>query len=255
MRSRFKRSATFGFFVLTPNLMIQESPPPKKIPKKFHPPGYEIIHEDPDLVVGIKAPGFLTVAAKWEKSNTIHNALNQYVRKGSQISKKCVYVVHRLDQATSGVLIFAKTENVQQFLKNDWPATIKTYYTVVHGKMAKKSGKISSYLAEDEDYVVHSSNIETGRLAHTEYTVVKETAYFSVLKINLLTGRKNQIRVHLAGEGHPVVGDPKYGKPDKHKNLLLHAFSIAFTHPHSKKRVRFEAPVPAYFNKVVDYTY
>ena len=235
--------------------MAQKTSLHNKIPKKYHPPGFEIIHEDPDLIVGNKAPGYLSVAAKWEKSNTIHNALNQYVRKGSTISKKSVFVVHRLDQATSGILIFAKTENVQHFLKDNWPATVKTYYTVVHGKMAKKSGTISSYLSEDEDYVVHSSQDDKGRLAHTEYSVVKETAYFSVLKINLLTGRKNQIRVHLAGEGHPVVGDPKYGKPDKHKNLLLHSFSIAFTHPHSKNRVRYEAPVPEYFYKVVDYNY
>ena len=227
-----------------------------KVPKKFHPPGFEIIHDDPDLIVGIKAPGFLTVAAKWEISNTIHNALTQFVRKGSAISKKNIYVVHRLDQATSGILIFAKTEGVQHFLKDNWPTTVKTYYAVVHGKMTKKSGTISSYLTEDEDYVVHSStDNEKGRLAHTEYTVVKETAYFSVVKINLLTGRKNQIRVHLASEGHPVVGDTKYGKTDKHKNLLLHSFSIVFTHPHSKTRIRFEAPVPAYFNKVVEYAY
>lgn len=232
------------------------TPAQKRVPKKYQPAGFEILHEDPDLILGIKAPGFLTVAAKWESSNTIHNALNQYVRKGSAISKKCVYVVHRLDQATSGVLIFAKTEGVQHFLKDNWPTTVKTYYAVVHGKMPKKTGTISSYLTEDEDYVVHSSpDDQKGRLAHTEYTVVKETAYFSVLKINLLTGRKNQIRVHLSGEGHPVVGDSKYGKPDKHKNLLLHSFSIAFTHPHSKARVRFEAPVPEYFNKVVDYAY
>ncbi|MEK6629006.1 MAG: RNA pseudouridine synthase [Bdellovibrionota bacterium] len=228
----------------------------KKIPKKYQPLGFEILHEDPDLIVGIKEPGFLTVAAKWEKSNTIHNALNQYIRKGSAISKKSVYVVHRLDQATSGVLIFAKTEKVQNFLKDNWPSTVKTYYAVVHGKMPKKSGTISSYLTEDEDYVVHSSKEnDKGRLAHTEYSVVKETAYFSVLKINLLTGRKNQIRVHLASEGHPIVGDHKYGKPDKHKSLLLHSFSIQFTHPHSKARLRFEAPVPEYFNKVVDYEY
>lgn len=228
----------------------------KKIPKKYQPPGFEILYEDPDIIVGNKAPGYLTVAAKWEKSNTIHNALNQYVRKGSTVSKKSVYVVHRLDQATSGILIFAKTENVQFFLKKNWPTTIKTYYAIVYGKMTKKSGTISSYLTEDENYVVHSSKDNNeGRLAHTEYTVVKETAYYSVLKINLLTGRKNQIRVHLAGEGHPIVGDTKYGKTDKHKNLLLHSFSIVFTHPHNNKRIRFEAPVPEYFNKVVQHNY
>lgn len=251
----FQKRCNVANFCVNTMAMNPKSSPFKTIPKKYQPTGFEIIHEDPDLIVGNKEPGFLTVAAKWEKSNTVHNALNQYVRKGSSISKKSVFVVHRLDQATSGILLFAKTETVQHFLKDNWPSTVKTYYTVVHGKMAKKSGKISSYLTEDEDYVVHSSQDDKGRLAHTEYTVVKETAYFSVLKINLLTGRKNQIRVHLSGEGHPVVGDHKYGKPDKHKNLLLHSFSISFTHPHSKKIVRFEAPVPNYFNKVVDYSY
>lgn len=229
----------------------------KKIPKKYQPKGFEILHEDIDLIVGNKAPGILTVAAKWENENTIHNRLNQYIRKGNPKSNKCVYVVHRLDQATSGVLIFAKSEAVQNFLKDNWKSTVKTYYAIVHGHLEKKSGTISSYLTEDENYVVHSSaDSENGKLALTEYTVLKETDKFSLLKINLLTGKKNQIRVHLSGEGHPLVGDPKYGKgTTSFRDLRLHSAEIEFTHPHSKRRMNIKAPVPGYFRSLIDYNY
>lgn len=230
---------------------------PPKIPKKYQPEGFEIIHEDLDLIVVNKSCDILTVAALWEKTNTVHNALNFYVQKGNPRSKKCVYVVHRLDQATSGVLIFAKTEEVQYFLKNNWSTTVKHYYAIVHGKLAKKSDTIESYLEEDEDYVVRSTgNAEKGKLAKTEYTVVHETQYFSVLKINLLTGKKNQIRVHLAEAGHPIVGDVKYGKKDtRQKTLMLHSFSATITHPFKQERFRLEAPVPEHFKKLVDYKY
>lgn len=227
-----------------------------KIPKKYQPKGYEILHEDLDLFVGNKSPGFLTVAAMFDKVNTVHNALNQYVKKGNSASRKCVYVVHRLDQATSGILIFAKSEKAQQFLKNNWSETIKTYYTIVHGKMPKQSGRIESFLSEDEDYVVHSSKRDDGgKLAITEYEVLKETAQYSLVKINLVTGKKNQIRVHMSEEGCPVVGDVKYGAKDKSKDLFLHSSSIEFTHPHSKKRMSFKAPPPHYFQKLLDYAY
>ncbi|MBF0490979.1 MAG: RluA family pseudouridine synthase [Candidatus Omnitrophica bacterium] len=229
----------------------------KKIPKKYQPKGFEILYEDRDIFVGNKAPGFLTVGAAWDRVNTIHYALNQYVRKGSAKSRKCVYVVHRLDQATSGILIFAKTEQVQLFLKDDWKSTIKTYYAIVHGKMARKSGTISSFLVEDEEYMMHSVEDNSGgKLSHTEYDVVKETEKFSLLKINLLTGRKNQIRVHLADEGHPVVGDDKYGREDRRFNFLaLHSQSIEFTHPFKRERMKFEAKAPDYFRKLIDYAY
>jgi RluA family pseudouridine synthase len=226
-----------------------------KIPKKYQPRGFEILHEDLDLIVGNKEPGILTVGALWEKVNTVHNALNQYVRKGNPKSNKCVFVVHRLDQATSGTLIFAKSEQVQQFLKNNWQNTIKTYYAIVQGKLAKKAGLIESYLQEDEDYTVHSTlNKEVGKLARTEYTVVQENDKFSLVKINLLTGKKNQIRVHFSELGHPLVGDTKYGdKNSKSKELMLHSFSIEITHPFKKERMRFVSPVPSYFKNLISY--
>lgn len=222
------------------------------IPRKYHPRGFEILYEDQDLIVGNKAPGFLTVAALWEKEKTIHAALTSYVRKGSPHSKKEVFVVHRLDQATSGVLIFAKTEAAQYFLKENWKTTTKFYYAIVHGKLLEKTKLISSYLAEGGDYVVHSSQDSTeGKLAQTEYEVVSEHEKFSLLKINLLTGKKNQIRVHLADLGHPIVGDSKYGRPSQFKNLMLHSFSIEFTHPFKKNRLKLEVEMPSYFKPLL----
>ena len=228
-----------------------------KTPKKYHPKGFEILYEDQDIIVGNKAPGFLTVAAKWERVNTIHYALHQYVRKGQVKSPKRIHVVHRLDQATSGVLIFAKSEKVKDFLKDNWKDMVKTYYTIVHGKLNSKTGIITSYLEEDEEYMMHSTqDKKKGRLAQTQYEVLKENDKYSLVKINLLTGRKNQIRVHMADQGHSVVGDDKYGKElKKYPFLALHSQSLTITHPFNKKRLTFEAKTPDYFSKLVHYTY
>lgn len=221
--------------------------------RRHQPKGFEILYEDKDVIVGSKAAGSLAVAALWNKEDTIHAALNTYVRKGNARSKKRVFVVHRLDQATSGVMLFAKTEQAQTFLKDNWTMTKKIYYAIVHGRLARKSGTISSHLIEDEDYVMRSTTDSAkGKLAHTAYAVIKETESFSLLKIDLLTGRKNQIRVHLADQGHPVVGDDKYGKSDSaHKRLALHAQALSFIHPFSGKRLTFTAPVPEYFTKMI----
>lgn len=229
----------------------------KKIPKKYQPKGFEILYEDKDIIVGNKAPGALTVAALWNKEKTIHFALTQYVRKGQVKSRNNVYVVHRLDQDTSGVMIYAKTPQAQTFIKDNWVNTVKHYYTIVHGNLEKKSGTFSSYLEEDEDYVVHSTSDRTkGRFARTDYDVLKENAKYSLLKINLLTGKKNQIRVHMAENGHPVVGDGKYGQASlRQKHLLLHAYSIAFLHPFNRRPLEFKVDVPDYFKDVFNYAY
>jgi len=229
----------------------------KKVPSKYQPKGFRILHEDRDVIIGNKAAGILTVGALWEQENTIHNILNQYIRKGNSRSRACVFVVHRLDQATSGALIFAKTEEVQQYLKNNWKSTVKTYFAIVHGHLAKKSDTIESYLAEDEDYHVHSSqDAGSGKLAQTQYEVLTEVAGLSLVKINLLTGKKNQIRVHMAELGHPVVGDAKYGKANtKFKNLALHSASLEFTHPFNQKRILVKASVPAYFHDLIPFDY
>ncbi len=222
----------------------------KKIPRKYQPKGFEILYEDDEIIVGNKAFGYLTVGAMYERERTVQHALNEYARKGNFRSHKRVYVVHRLDRETSGLLIFAKSEKAQVTLKDHWKDTVKTYYAVVHGRLNQKSGTITSYLVENEDYTMHSAkDSKEGKLARTAYTVVRETVRFSLLKINLLTGRKNQIRVHLAGEGHPVVGDAKYGRHDtRYQRLALHAQSISFPHPSTGERMTFEAGLPEYFH-------
>lgn len=241
-------------------LNMDEAPGKKKtasfvseIPKRYHPKGFEILYEDRDVIVGNKAPGFLTVAAKWNREHTIHSALNSYVRKGNSKSRKVVYAVHRLDQDTTGVLIFAKTFDAQTFLKNHWRDTKKIYYAVVHGRLPQKKGMFSSRLIEDDEYVMHSTkDAGQGKLAHTQYEVVKETGNLSLVKINLLTGRKNQIRVHFADAGHPVVGDAKYGSQKRrYPRLALHAQAITFVHPFHGKRINIETPIPEYFYTLI----
>ena len=228
------------------------------IPKKYQPRGFMILHEDQDLIVGIKSAGFLTVAAAWDRENSVHAALRDYVRKGNARSTKEIYVVHRLDQATSGLLVFAKSIRVQEFLKENWKSTEKIYFTIVHGQLKVKKGRIESYLAEDDDYMVRSTDDSLeGRLAQTEYEVLQESKTHSLVKISLLTGRKNQIRVHMADLGHPVVGDSKYAAggektPGKViREIALHAHILEFTHPHSKERYHFEAPLPDLFTRLI----
>jgi tRNA pseudouridine32 synthase/23S rRNA pseudouridine746 synthase/23S rRNA pseudouridine1911/1915/1917 synthase len=164
-----------------------------------------------------------------------------------------VFIVHRLDRETSGVLVFAKSEEAKRRLQGEWGETEKKYLAVVHGQCRKREETITSYLAENQAHVVYStSDPAKGKLSHTAYRVLKQTKEFALLEVSLLTGRKNQIRVHLAGIGHPIVGDRKYGgAKESHAGLALHARSISFTHPFSGQRLTFAAKVPAYFQALV----
>ncbi|MBF0225845.1 MAG: RNA pseudouridine synthase [Desulfobacterales bacterium] len=225
----------------------------KKTSKKYQPQGLKIIYDDIDIIVVDKSEGLLTVATEKEKFRTAHYLLTNYIRKGCSKSKKQLYVVHRLDQATSGVLIFAKNEKSEISLKNNWKQTEKKYIAVVYGNFEAKEGNISTYLTENKAGIVYSTpDTKKGKLSTTVYKVIKETKKFSMLEINLITGRKNQIRVHLNENGHPIVGDLKYGKENEsHKRLALHARSISFNHPFSGKRLYFEAELPKYFTSLI----
>lgn len=188
-----------------------------------------------------------------DKTRTAYFILTDYIRKGYSKSRNRIFIVHRLDRETSGILVFAKSEEAKLCLQSQWKETQKKYLAVVHGKCEKRSETITTYLAENKAYSVYStSDTRKGRLSHTAYKVLKETKDFALLEVDLLTGRKHQIRVHLAGIGHPVVGDQKYGKGNKaHKRLALHARSISFRHPFSGKQLTFETKVPVYFNQLV----
>ncbi len=220
---------------------------------RFASKGLAVLYEDKDILVVDKPAGLLTVATEREKSRTAHSLLTDYIRKGCGRSQKRLFVVHRLDRDTSGVLIFAKSEEAMLRLKDQWKQTEKKYLAVVHGKCEKGSETITTYLAEDNFYNVYSTSDSTkGRLSQTAYKVLRMIKGFSLLEVTLLTGRKNQIRVHLAGIGHPIVGDTKYGKEDESQpRMALHARSISFKHPFSGERLTFESEVPAFFAALV----
>ncbi len=229
--------------------MQKRSTSRRRLPAK----GLEVLYEDKDILVVDKPTGLLTVATEREKVRTAHAVLTEYIRTGCGRSRKRIFVVHRLDRDTSGTLIFAKSEEAMLRLKAQWKQTVKKYLAVVHGKLEKDSGTITTYLAEDEDYNVYSTSDTTkGKLAQTAYKVLRVTKRYSLLEVTLLTGRKNQIRVHLAGIGHPIVGDTKYGKEDDQQpRMALHARSISFKHPFSGRQLTFESEVPEFFTSLV----
>lgn len=226
--------------------------PFKSTPKKYHPKGLTILFEDRDLLVVDKSNGFLTVSTDRGHEKTAYSALNDYVKKGNHRSKERVFVVHRLDKDTSGVLLFAKSEKAKIYLQEQWANFSKTYFAVVHGIPSEKEGTITSYLLENKAHRMYSSKDETkGKYSKTGYKTVKSGRNFSLLEIALYTGRKNQIRVHLSEKGHPVVGDKAYGKGDKGvKGLALHAAKLSIKHPHSKEEMIFETPAPSYFKSL-----
>jgi RluA family pseudouridine synthase len=215
--------------------------------------GLAILYEDREILVVDKPAGLLTVGVESGKSLTAYSILTNYVRNRNDRSRNRVFVVHRLDRDTSGVLLFSKNDEAKRRLQEHWDETEKKYLAVVHGVCRKKSETISSYLAENKAQVVYStSDPAKGKLSQTAYRVLRQTKYFALLEIDLLTGRKNQIRVHLADIGHPLVGDSKYGRSDdRHKYLALHAATISFPHPQSGKKMTFFADAPSYFNKLV----
>ncbi|OPY81653.1 MAG: tRNA pseudouridine synthase C [Syntrophorhabdus sp. PtaU1.Bin153] len=228
----------------------------KPVPHRHRPQGLTILYEDHDIIVIDKIPGLLTVKAHYEKQRTAQQILTDYIRKGNARSRKHIFVVHRLDRETSGVLVFAKSFKAMENLKRQWTGVIKKYLAVVHGVLTEKSGTITSYLAENDDYEVFSvEDPRKGELARTKYRVIKETRKYSLLEIELLTGKKNQIRVHLFENGHPIVNDDKYGSKGKiGGRLALHSQSLTFNHPHTGKRLTFEAKVPEYFDTFFDKT-
>lgn len=236
---------------------MSEKPSEFKRPsKKYQPRGLTILHEDQDLLVVNKVNGLLTIGTDREKEKTAHYLLNDYVRKGNPRSRNRVFIVHRLDRDTSGVLVFAKSEKAKRFLQDKWADFDKSYVAVVHGILAEPEGEITSYLMESKSFKMHSvADPEQGKFAKTGYKVLKATSKMSLVEVQLYTGRKNQIRVHFADKGHPVVGDKVYGQADKGiKRLALHAATISIVHPFTKKKMVFEAPTPVYFRSLVKHT-
>lgn len=221
-----------------------------KLPAKFKNHGLEFLYEDRDLVVVNKPVGLLTNSLRGSSAVSAEAVVGDYLRKGNSRSRLCAWLVHRLDRETSGVMVFAKSEAVQQKLKDRWHENEKLYLAVVGGGKIAASGVYKSCLAEDDDYFVHSVP-EGGKFACTEYRLLFESSKASAVMVRLLTGRKNQIRVHFSEAGHPVLGDRKYGPGARASRLMLHAKTISFFHPHSGARMTFDTEIPAEFFKAV----
>lgn len=248
MKKRWIYFALYGGEIFRSMLHQRHGPGSKLLPR-----GLVILHEDRDILVVDKPPGLLTIGTDGDKTRTAYFILTDYIRKGQDKSRKRIFIVHRLDRETSGILVFAKNLEAKLYLQGRWKETEKKYLAVVHGRFEKKSETITSNLAENKARIVYStSDTRKGKLSRTAYKVLKQTRDFALLEIDPLTGRKNQIRVHLADVGHAVVGDKKYGKEDRARpRLALHAQRISFKHPFSGKRVEFETAVPVYFNKLM----
>lgn len=245
-------------------------------------PKLKIVYEDDDLIVVNKQPGLLTVAATpGSTETTAFSILRAYVKK--QNARAGIYVVHRLDRETSGLLVFARSEELQHYMRQYWRelVTERTYIALAEGVLEPREGKITTWLTEDKrNAVVYSSPVDDGGdIAITNYKTLRVSQIpndqssidnnrqsivtrqssnrqltYSLVELHLETGRTNQIRVHLASKGCPVVGDRKYGHGNESSpidRLCLHAKVLAFIHPVTEKTVRFESPVPKEFNRVI----
>jgi 23S rRNA pseudouridine1911/1915/1917 synthase len=211
--------------------------------------GLDIIYEDSDLIVINKLAGLLSIATDLEKEITAYHLLTEYVRMSTP--KNRVFAVHRLDRDTSGVLIVAKNEKIKLALQDNWSdlVSVRGYMAVVEGRLSEKTGRIQSWLKQTKTMMMYSSDRDgDGLKAITNYQVIKENADFSLLDIQLETGRKNQIRVHMKDIGHNVVGDKKYGaKTNPLRRLGLHAYKLVLKHPFSNEVMSFEAKMPKSF--------
>lgn len=210
--------------------------------------GVKILFEDDHLIVIDKPPSLLSIATDEEKTRTAYHILTDYVRERNSQSR--VFIVHRLDRETSGLMVFAKSEAVKLLLQEHWKEMIleRSYIALVEGVVRKKSATIRTWLKESATQTMYVTHPGDGVEAITHYQVIKQTPEYSLLAVQLETGRKNQIRVHLQSIGHSVVGDKRYGaKTNPIGRLGLHANILAFMHPVTGAPHRFVTPIPAKF--------
>lgn len=214
--------------------------------------GLRILFEDPYLIVIEKEAGMLSIATSKEKLLTTYSILSTHVKKEDPSNR--IFVVHRLDRDTSGIMVFAKSEEVQSLMQRAWQEAVieRTYVAVVEGVVENEEGTIRSFLKENKALVMYSTrNPGEGDEAITHYKVLKRNEEYSLLEVKLETGRKNQIRVHMKDIGHPIVGDKKYGsKQNPIGRTGLHARVLSFVHPVTGTVIKYETPIPIRFMTV-----
>ncbi len=213
----------------------------------------KIVYEDDDIIVVHKGYGLLSMGNDKIKEGTAYSILKAYVKEKDPRNK--IFIVHRLDRDTSGLMMFAKTIESKEAMQHNWNNMVieRKYLAVVEGKVEKPEGVIKSYLAETSQFEVYSTqNPKEGQLAVTRYRAVASGNGYTMLEVSLDTGRKNQIRVHMKDLGNPIAGDKKYGaKSSPIHRLALHALTLRFVHPITRKDMFFETPVPASFEKMI----
>ena len=212
----------------------------------------DIIYEDKSIIVVNKPSHLLTISTDNEKEKTLFHKVMLYEKRKNKNNK--VFIVHRLDKDTSGLVLFAKDEKIKFKLQNTWDKETKRgYVAIVNGKTKDKE-TLKSYLAETKTLMVYSTDSKHGKLAITEYNKLKENKRITLLKIKIKTGRKNQIRVQLNDNGNSIVGDKKYGeiKFDPLRRLCLHANYLEIIHPITNKKMVFETEIPKEFLKLFE---
>ena len=238
-------------FLLKPGMKVQISR--SKAGKDFSNKYLKLLYEDAYIIVVEKKEGLLSVKTDREKERTAWSFLTEYMQKTDRNAQ--AYVVHRLDRDTSGVMMFAKDEKTQNKLRDNWHKIVfdRRYVAVVAGEMEKDAGKVESWLTDRKLYVQSSPVDDGGQYAVTHFHTIKRANGYSLVELKLDTGRKNQIRVHMADLGHPVIGDGRYGVEDGNPlgRLALHAFKLCFYHPVTGQPMKFETPYPADFKRLV----
>jgi 23S rRNA pseudouridine1911/1915/1917 synthase len=241
-----------GKMVTNPSVMLQEGDAveyEKQSVKitKVKPP-FQVLFEDDAILVAVKPAGLLTIGDKGLGGTSFYQQMQAYVRENSK-GKERLFVVHRLDREVSGILLFAKSEKLQEEIKDHWMDTKKLYYALVEGQPAEERGTIRSWLVEGHDQRVYSVKVQEGaKLGITHYRVMDRTPDFALLEVELETGRKNQIRVHLSEMGCPVVGDRRYGADARYeRRIRLHAFYLSIRHPVTGKLIDFKSKMPKGF--------
>lgn len=212
----------------------------------------DILYEDGCIIIINKPSGLLTVATPTIKTQTAIHQINDYLNTENERKQKRIFVVHRLDQGASGLLVFAKTHEAKHELQNHWDQTEKRYYAIVEGVPKEPSGTVISYLQENKRMKVYSTTRGGAKHSVTRYQLIKTVGPYSLLDIHLETGRKHQIRVHLSDIGTPIIGDDRYGaKTNPVGRLGLHAYSLSILHPETGKRMEFKTELPKELAKLI----
>ena len=235
---------------LKPGMKVQISREKNK--HEFHHPMLKIVYEDAYLIVVEKKEGLLSVATEHQKERTAQHILSGIVKRTHRNNR--VFVVHRLDRETSGLMMYAKDEKTQHTLRDNWHDIVvdRRYVSIQMGEMERDQAQIRTWLTDRKLYVSSSNYDDGGKLSITHYKTIKRANGFSMMELELETGRKNQIRVHMSELGHPVVGDQRYGcEIDPLGRLALHAFKLCFYHPVTGELMEFETPYPASFRNLM----